>query len=79
MAEVCRNTVQEGPQRLVAALLVAGVSFVLVLLGARGNEVGAVFFTVVVEVASFGCIKARVADFLSIGTAEPFWGQSEHP
>lgn len=71
MAKVRGNAVQERPQRLVAALPVAGVSFILVLLGASGDEVGTVLFAVVVEVASFGRIKAGVTDFLSIRTAEP--------
>jgi len=63
----------------VAALPVAALSLDGVLLAAGGNVVGTLLLAHAVEVASCGCIKARVAVLFSIRTLEAFWSHSKHP
>lgn len=79
VAKLSGHTVQEQPQRFVAALLAAGFTLIGVLLAA-GSDVGrALSLAAAVEVAGFGRVETGVAVSLSVETVETFWGHCEHP
>lgn len=79
MAELSGHTIQEQPQRFVAALLAAGFTLVGVLLAAGSDVGGALPLAAAVEVAGFGRIKTGVAVSLCVETVETFWGHCMHP
>lgn len=79
VAKLGWHTIQEWPQRFVAALLAAAFALVGVLLDAGGDEGRTLPFAAAVEIAGFDSVEARVAVFLRIKTVEPLWSHCEHP
>lgn len=79
VAKLGGHAVQELPQALVAALPVAGFTFVGVPLAAGVDVGGALLLAGAVEVAGFGRVQAGVAGFARIGTVESFRGHRVHP
>lgn len=79
VAKLGWHTIQERPQRFMAAFLATRFALVGVLLDAGGDEGGTLSFATAVEIAGFDSIKARVAVFLRIKTVVPLWSHWEHP
>lgn len=79
VAELGRHAVQEGAERLVAALPAAGLPPVGVLLDAGGDEGGALPLAAAVQVAGLDRVQAGVAVLLRVQTVEALWCHRQHP